>query len=88
MAIIVASMMVIVFTAVGVLAFVFALHVASISPRFRALLRRWIFGIAAWLCVVRRAARYKLAPVVAKVEEKLRARASTPVTEMENAGQQ
>lgn len=89
MAVVVASMMMIMFAAVGVLAFVCVLHVASTSPRFRAKLRRWIVAGAARMCVARRMARYKLAPVVARVEERLRARAANaPVAEMENAGQQ
>lgn len=89
MAVVVASMMVIVFAAVGVLAFVCALHAASTSPRFRAKLRWWIFAAAARMCVARRAARYRLAPIVARMQERLRARAANaPVADMENAGQQ
>lgn len=89
MAVVIASMMVIVFAAVGVLAFVCALHLASTSPKFRAKLRRLIFATAARMCVARRVARVKLAPLVARVEERFRTRAANaPVAEMENAGQQ
>jgi hypothetical protein len=87
MAIIVASMMVIVFTAVGILGFVCALHMASTSPWFRLQLRRLIFACAVKMFAARRAATYKLAPLVTRVEGRLRARANAPV-EMENAGQQ
>lgn len=92
MAIVIASMMVIVFAAVGVLVFVGALHLASTSPRFRAKLRRFIFTAVARMYAARRAASYKLAPMVARVEARPRSRAATPapppIAEMESAGQQ
>lgn len=90
MAIVVVSMMVIVFAAVGVLVFVCALHIASTSPRIRGRVRRLIFASAAKYYIARRAARYRMAPVVARVEERLAARAasSTVTAKVENAGQQ
>ena len=60
MAIVVASMVIILVTAVFVLIAVFGMHLIARSPRARLLLRRWALGTGAWAYSVRREVAYRV----------------------------
>jgi hypothetical protein len=59
MAIVAASMMIIVLTAIGVLGAAFGMHLIARSPRSRARLRRWAMAAAASSYSVRRHVAYQ-----------------------------
>jgi hypothetical protein len=74
MAIVVASMVVIVLAGVAVLGFAFSLHLTRRSPRFRARARRMVISAAARFYAIRRATRRRLEPVLARLESRVRTR--------------
>ena len=69
MVVVFASMVIIVLTAVAVLAAVYGMHLIARSPRARMQVRRWTIAAVAKAYALRRQIAYQIQPLIARIKD-------------------